>query len=194
MRPRHWLACSVAALLAAILFQSILTRSMGLHMLLHIPLILLAGILAMGSWLAAGRHRAGRLSRLYAKYNEYGIPGLLLCTFVAAYWMIPRSLDLVLASAPANTLKYVGLFLAGMVLCDSLRRANSVITVFFLGNFSWMTAVAGLLYQDSSQRLCNFYLLSDQELAGRGLVVVAVVVPLAWLVAERRRLRRFLQK
>src|SRR5690606_42002702 len=79
-------------------------------------------------------------------------------------------------------------------LCDSLRRANSVIILFFLGNFSWMTAIAGLLYQDNPQRLCNFYLLGDQEIAGRGLVAVAVLVPVAWLLAERRRIRRFLQQ
>jgi hypothetical protein len=52
----------------------------------------------------------------------------------------------------------------------------------------------GLLYQDNPERLCNFYLLGDQEVAGRGLVIVAVLVPLAWLVAERRRIRSFLQQ
>ncbi|UYO93070.1 hypothetical protein [Pollutimonas sp. M17] len=197
MKAGYWAALSAAALLLAAAFEALLTRSMSLHMLLHIPLILLSGILAACA-VAAGRVGAAiRVSGLrahYAKYNEYGIAGLLLCSFVAAYWMIPRSLDQVLVSAPANGLKYLGLFIAGMALCDSLRRANSVIILFFLGNFSWMTAIAGLLYQDNPQRLCNFYLLGDQEIAGRGLVAVAVLVPVAWLLAERRRIRRFLQQ
>ncbi|HEY9571943.1 MAG TPA: hypothetical protein VIR76_02335 [Pusillimonas sp.] len=197
MRAVVWGAASAGALLFAVVLEPILTRSMSLHMLLHIPLILFAGIFATQGLSASGLGaRVGMrgLREHWAKYNEYGIPGLLLCAFVAAYWMIPRSLDQVLVSAPANGLKYAGLFIAGMALYDSLRRSNSVITLFFLGNFSWMTAIAGLLYQDNPQRLCNFYLLSDQEIAGKGLVIVAVVVPLVWLVAERRRIRRFLQQ
>ncbi|MGB3289588.1 MAG: hypothetical protein WBA83_09955 [Burkholderiaceae bacterium] len=194
MRARYWAATSGAALLLAVAFQPWLTRSMSLHMLLHIPLIVLSGFGAARALV----ERAGAacwlsgLGARYAKYNEYGIPGLLLCNLVAAYWMIPKSLDEVLVSASANGLKYLGLFIAGMVLCDSLRRANSVIMVFFLGNFSWMTAIVGLLYQDNPQRLCNFYLLGDQEIAGRGLVIIAILVPLAWLVSERRRIRQFL--
>lgn len=197
MRAVVWGAASAGALLFAVVLEPILTRSMSLHMLLHIPLILFAGIFATQGLSAGGlgaRVGMRSLREHWAKYNEYGIPGLLLCAFVAAYWMIPRSLDQVLVSAPANGLKYAGLFIAGMALYDSLRRSNSVITLFFLGNFSWMTAIAGLLYQDNPQRLCNFYLLSDQEIAGKGLVIVAVVVPLVWLVAERRRIRRFLQQ
>jgi hypothetical protein len=197
MKAGYWAASSAAALLLAAALEPLLTASMSAHMLLHIPLILLSGILAAVALYAGGAAMTDRFQNFrgqYAKYNEYGIPGLLLCTFVAAYWMIPRSLDQVLVSTPANGVKYLGLFIAGMALCDSLRRSNSVINLFFLGNFSWMTAIAGLLYQDNPQRLCNFYLLGDQELAGRGLVAVAVLVPLAWLVAERRRIQRFLQQ
>lgn len=197
MKAGYWAASSAAALLLAAVLEPLLTDSMSSHMLLHIPLILLSGFLAAMALCAGGAATTTRLRSLrehYAKYNEYGIPGLLLCTFVAAYWMIPRSLDQVLVSAPANVVKYLGLFIAGMALCDSLRRSNSVINLFFLGNFSWMTAIVGLLYQDNPERLCNFYLLGDQEVAGRGLVIVAVLVPLAWLVAERRRIRRFLQQ
>jgi hypothetical protein len=123
MKAGYWAASSATVLLLAAVLESILTGSMSLHMLLHIPLILLSGVLAAVALVAGGIGRAGRFLRLrelYAKYNEYGIPGLLLCTFVAAYWMIPRSLDQVLVSAPANGIKYLGLFIAGTALCDSL--------------------------------------------------------------------------
>lgn len=43
MRARYWAATSGAALLLAVAFQPWLTRSMSLHMLLHIPLIVLSG-------------------------------------------------------------------------------------------------------------------------------------------------------
>lgn len=198
--PIHQASCYGAAslilLLASIAFGSMLTQSMALHMLVHIPLIIIAGTLAAMALRALYFANNGAVLRRpcrLAKYNELGLSGLALCTFVWAYWMIPKSLDEVLVSLPADVLKYAGLFLAGMVLCDSLARSNSVIKLFFLGNFSWMTAIVGLLYQDEPERLCNFYLLGDQELAGRGLLILAVAVPVAWVVAERRRILHYLR-
>src|SRR3546814_13022011 len=91
MRAVVWGAASAGALLFAVVLEPILTRSMSLHMLLHIPLILFAGIFATQGLSASGLGaRVGMrgLREHWAKYNEYGIPGLLLCAFVAAYWMI----------------------------------------------------------------------------------------------------------
>src|SRR3546814_9373679 len=118
MRAVVWGAASAGALLFAVVLEPILTRSMSLHMLLHIPLILVAGIFATQGLSASGLGaRVGMrgLREHWAKYNEYGIPGELLCAFVASYWMIPRSLEQVLVSAPANGLKYAGLFIAGKI-------------------------------------------------------------------------------
>ncbi|MDS1138807.1 hypothetical protein RE432_00055 [Pusillimonas sp. SM2304] len=195
--PGAYLCASLVLLAVARSLEGVLTHTMARHMLLHIPLVLCAGIFA-GAALCTGRHRRGarwrRVREMYGKYNELGVPGLLLGTFVAAYWMIPKSLDDVLLFPMANAGKYAGLFLAGMVLFDALRRANNVIKLFFLGNFSWMMAIVGLVYQEETSRLCNVYLLGDQEIAGRGLVVLAVAVPVAWLWSARSRARRLLAK
>ena len=182
---RLYAAASAALLALAIIFRHTLTSTMALHMLVHIPMILLAGALA-GHACLAGRQcgNVRRLAGRFAKYNGYGIPGLLFVTFMLGYWMIPRSLDHVLVSAAADSGKFLGLLIAGLLLFDSLRRADKVVRLFFVGNFSWMTAIAGLLYQENPARLCNFYLLGDQEVAGMGLVVIAVAVPTLWLWAE----------
>lgn len=187
-----WLYASVSAclLLMAFVFKSWMTGSMALHMLVHIPLILMAGAFAAMAWLA-GRRRSmvrygSRVLAQYRKYNAHGLPGLLFVTLMMAYWMIPKSLDQVLVSGVADSLKFVSLFVAGMVLFDSLGRADKMVKLFFLGNFSWMTAIVGLLYQDNPTRLCNFYLLGDQEIAGEGLVVLAVVLPAVWLWWEHK--------
>lgn len=196
-------AASFGLLAACFIFRNGLTRTMALHMLVHIPLILLAGVLA--GWAVtigkgtdgrtdsdcAARRFAAQCARQYADCNEYGIAGLLFVSFMGAYWMIPKALDQVLVSPALSACKFAGLYLAGIVLFDSLRRSNAVIRLFFLGNFCWMTAIVGMLYQSDSQRLCNFYLLGDQEWAGRGLVAIAVLLPLAWLFAERRSIRGF---
>ncbi|HWL27289.1 MAG TPA: hypothetical protein VNQ97_00135, partial [Burkholderiaceae bacterium] len=133
------------------------------------------------------RHKNG-VSAGLAGYDELGIAGLLWASFVAAYWMLPRSLDQVLVSDMAQYGKFAVLFVTGWILSGSLGRANSVIKLFFLGNFCWMSAIAGLLYQEYPQRLCNAYLLGDQEWAGQGMVAIAVVLPVFWLYAERRTL------
>ncbi len=179
---------STLLMLLAGLFQQPLTASMALHMLVHIPMILVSGMLAECVLYARGQ------ARQYRSYNEYGVPGLLLATFASAYWMIPKALDDVLTSVPLNILKFAGLFLVGMILMDSLRQANRVIILFFLGSFSWMAAVIGLVYQDSTTRLCNFYLLSDQEIAGKGLVFLAIALPVYWLLSEIKPIWHFLKR
>ena len=194
LQPRSYLLMSLALLAMAVLLAAPLTRTMARHMLVHIPLILASG-LCMGAFLQVHAWPQGRFLRstrkLWGKYNELGIPGLLAGSLVAAYWMIPKSLDDALFSSGAALGKYVSLFLAGVLLFDALRRSNRVIKLFFLGNFSWMTAIAGLLYQDATRRICNAYLLGDQEVAGQGLVLLAILVPLVWLILARRQARLF---
>ncbi|MBF6616687.1 MAG: hypothetical protein ITG07_08185 [Candidimonas sp.] len=194
-RVGQFAAISALTLVLALVFKPMLTQTMALHMLVHIPLILFSGIFAGAAASALGRDRnpawLDSLLDRYARYNEFGVPGLLAASFAGAFWMIPKALDDVLVSVPADIMKFVGLFIAGLVLFDSLRRSSSVIKLFFVGNFSWMSAIVGLLYQENPERLCNFYLLGDQELAGRGLVAIAILLPVLWLWTERQRVRRF---
>lgn len=192
---RHGLV-SAALLLFAIVFLRPLTASMALHMLVHIPALLLAGMFA---WRAAAARDGGRNAFLssvlqrYREYDEFGIPGLLLASFAGAYWMLPKALDQVQAVPWAGVLKFFVLFILGMILLDSLVRANRVIKLFFLGNFCWMAAIVGILYQDDSVRLCNFYLVSDQVVAGRGLLALSIALPVCWLLGNWAAVRRFLR-
>lgn len=122
----------------------------------------------------------------YGKTDEYGIVGLSFFLLLSAYWMIPKALDDVLASFDAELLKFTAFFLAGVVLPGALSRANRVTQLFFLGNFSWMMAMVGLLYQDTAVRVCNSYLLDDQVVAGRGLVALSIAIPVIWFLHEAR--------
>jgi len=187
---------SAALFAAALVLQGPLTATMARHMFVHIPMLLGSGMLA---GLALARHadaRPGACRRalgVYRGFDEFGVPGLLLASFAGAYWMIPRALDLVLSSGAADAAKFAVLFVVGMILMDSLSRANTVIKLFFLGNFCWMAAVVGMIYQSNPARLCNFYLQGDQETAGAGLVALAVALPACWALYSGRRLRRFLR-
>ncbi len=190
---------SAALLLSAVVFVVPLTSSMALHMLVHIPAILFAGVFAaQGLILSQKSGRApGFFQRVLARYrqfDEFGVPGLLLASLAGAYWMLPKALDQVQTFMLAEALKFLVLFFLGMVLLDSIKRANTVIKLFFLGGFCWMAAVVGLLYQSDSVRLCNFYLPDDQIIAGRWLVALSIVLPLLWLAVSMKVVRRFLSR
>lgn len=157
--PRHWLEATMLR-----------------HMLLQLPLIAAAG------WLIAARSRALRAA---AWCDEHGILGLTLLMFVSAYWMIPRTLELSITEPPYEAAKFLSLMLLGALLPGSLRRANRIIQLFFLGNFCAMMAIAGMQYQELPQRLCNAYLLDDQAWTGVGLVAASLLIAALWCWRQR---------
>jgi len=165
-----------------------LTALMSLHMLVQVPLLILAGLFAERAAeprLTLSAYEATTSQRRSWSCNEYGVPGLLLVSLVGAAWMIPKTLDDALVDWRVAVFKYVGLPVCGWILGASVRRAPAVIKLFFLGNFCWMSAIVGMIYLDHPQRLCNAYLLSDQEWAGHGLIALALALPLGWVVAKR---------
>lgn len=153
-----------------------LEADMARHMLMQFPLLLLGGAL-MASTLPFGFRR-----RLDA-CNAHGLSGLLFFLLVSGFWMVPRALDEALLSGWVELAKVASLVGAGAALQLSWRAAGPIVQIFFLGNWAWMSAAVGLLYQDVTARLCNFYLLDQQLVAGQGLVALAVVVPLIWVGA-----------
>ncbi|MGV8899820.1 MAG: hypothetical protein ACOH2B_11345 [Burkholderiaceae bacterium] len=199
---RGWVAAllSVLLLTLATAFRVVLERSMPLHMLVQMPMLLGAGVAcafalrhACSVQNTSNRLQCG-IGRLAAhrfwKIDEYGIVALSFFLLLSAYWMIPKALDDVLVSPAAEMLKFAGFFGVGLVLPGTLARANRVIQLFFLGNFSWMMAIVGMLYQDTTVRLCNAYLLDDQVIAGRGLVVLSVLLPVIWFMHSARKGRK----
>lgn len=165
------------ALLAALLVPALrqwITASMWRHMVLQFPLWMLVGAL-----LAAALSATARAS--IARWNAYGISGLVGTGTVLAVLMVPRVLDLALVSPTIEATKCAALLLAGAGLRMSWRAAGLVVQGFFLGNVLPMTAVVGQLYVDSPLRLCNAYLLDDQARLGEWLVSIAVLLALGWL-------------
>jgi len=183
-------------LLLALFSQASLEASMALHMLVHIPLLAFTGVLLgrllhhlvqpvnapKKPWKAA-RYQWGR-------WNMEGVPGMLFATATGMFWMIPKALDDVLLFPEMEIAKYLSVLLAGILLYDGWQRSHNVVRLFFVGGFCWTSAVAGMLYQESTTRLCNFYLLDDQVIAGRGLVALAIALPSWWAVVEWRRYRQ----
>lgn len=152
---------------------------MLLHMLLEFPMLFLSGAAAGALTLSY----AGGAARVVERIDYRGLTAMTLVLCVSAYWMIPASLDNSLLHSGIAFAKYVGWWLAGWMLVLSWRRMSEVLLMFMLGNFCWMSASVGLLYQASDSRLCVNYLFGDQQTTGRALVIVAVC--LAALLAYR---------
>ena len=169
-----WTALALLALLATPLLRQTLETSMARHMLLQFPLFMLAGVLLAGALPAAARDAI-------ARWNAYGISGLVATALVLGLLMVPRVLDLALVSPAIEWAKGSALVLTGAALRLSWRPAGLVVQGFFLGNLLPMMAVVGQLYVDSPTRVCNAYLLDDQEQLGHWLVWLAVVIAVAWL-------------
>lgn len=182
------LLCGIALAVAAIMFKQSLESTMARHMLLQIPMLVAAGAcIALGLQHNGGGWSALTIASIASRlrgYDENGITGLFAFLLASAYWMIPKALDGAALSLTMDAGKFLSLLLAGLLLPGSLSRANIIIQLFFIGNFASMTAIAGMLYQDTPRRLCNLYLMDDQLVAGTGLVMLALVVPLAWGVRQ----------
>lgn len=168
------LGAALLALLALPAVRHGMESSMWRHMLLQAPAWLLAGALLAVALPA--RVRAGLV-----RWNRHGVSGLLGAALVFTLLMVPRVLDLALLRADVEVAKLLALLLAGAALRLSWRPAGLVLQFFFLGNVLAMMVVVGQLYIDSPLRLCNAYLLDDQERLGRWLIGVAALVAVAWL-------------
>ena len=160
-----------------------LEASMTRHMLVQFPLLALAGF---GLAASLGQRRVERLNR----WNGHGITGLFAAALLLALLMIPRLLDLALVNGWIELGKFLALLVCGAAVQLSWQPAGLLVQGFFLGNVLPMTVVVGYLFESSPVRLCNAYLLGDQERLGQGLVWSAAAVGLAWFARVVRTLMR----
>ena len=170
---RHALLLAAAAGVLALLLEHWLEIDMARHMLIEFPLLLIAGA-------AIGCALDERLGTHIECCNRMGLLGFVFAAITLAYWMIPAALDAALANGWAAAGKYVSLLCSGVLLWSSFTVAPLALQAFFVGNFAWMTATIGLIYQSAPQQLCLNYLPDAQSSTGEGLVAAAVIVGCTW--------------
>jgi len=163
----------IVALLALPASREALERLMITHMLVQIPLLVVAGGVAAAALPAAWKARI-------AAWNDGGISGILMTLIVSSWWMVPRALDWVLVSPVMEMVKFVSLPLfAGAPLALSWRKLGGLGRGFVIANVLPMWAVVGWLYAAAPVRVCNFYLVEQQVVAGIGLLTVSLALALA---------------
>ena len=149
---------------------------MLLHMLVEFPVLFGAGWAARRLVGPAATRRFPRFSRTMALLDWRGLTSVSVVTCVMMFWMIPAALDATLLVPLVAAAKYLSWWFAGMMLAGSWRRMAPELLLFFVGNLSWTSATAGMLYMDTTSRLCANYLTDDQSNTGTGLVLLALVL------------------
>lgn len=169
---------SVAALylmLATPAARGWLESTMIGHMLLQIPLLTAIGIVS--SRLLPERWQDALLAAAGG-----AIPCVLMALFVSSYWMLPRALDAALTDALTETVKFLSLpLLVGLPLGLAWKQLGIIGRGFVWTNFISMLAVLGWLYVVAPTRVCNNYLVDQQEGAGWWMVKLSLLLFACWL-------------
>lgn len=152
-------------------FGPLLEARLPAHILGQYPLVVTGGAL-IGARLARDRPAPWTAA-----------PALLAAVLTLAYWLLPRWIDASLADPATRVAKIASLAcLAGLPLGWGWAQAGLMLHGFLIANAAAMLAVMSWLLLAVPSRLCNAYLLTDQRLAGQGLLVAAVAVVAALLL------------
>ncbi len=175
-RHRALPAMALIALLALPALRAWLEASMTTHMLVQMPLLAAAGFVVVRG---LAPERRGRL-----RYWAGGPwPLVLAALFASSYWMLPRALDAALVDPWVEAAKFISLpLLVGAPLALAWERLGSIARGFVWTNFLSMLAVLGWLYIAAPVRVCNSYLESAQDDAGRWMVWLAIGGFIGWLI------------
>lgn len=131
------------------------------QMIVQLPLLVLAGFYI-------GKAIRAKIPIDQTEFNTNGVPGILLAIFTISFWMLPRSIDASINEEIFAIAKYSSLpLLAGIPICFSWFRLNSIGKNFIWANLISMFVVMGWLYIKSPIRLCNNYLIGQQLLLGQ---------------------------
>jgi hypothetical protein len=144
-------------------------------MLVQLPLLVLAGwCLGTSCMSLFGRARK-------SEWNQGGIPGLLIAITALLFWMLPKSLDGALEGIDLEVAKFITLPLClGVPLALSWRRAHPLVRGFLKAQFLSMLGVLSFLYSAAPIRICNNYLVSEQETLGLLLGAIALLLAGLW--------------
>lgn len=158
-------------LLALPTMRQLLESHLTTHMLVQIPMLVWAG------WMF-GRATP---SHTLAGWNSNGVPGLIIALFAMLFWMIPRWLDAALSEPLWEIIKFITVpLLIGLPLGASWWRASPFTRAVVWSNGISMLAVVGWLYANAPVRVCNNYLINQQEEFGYLAMGLAVAIAIYW--------------
>lgn len=146
-----------------------LTESiMSIHMHMQMPFLAIVGLLMypqFKKWFPTFFH----------KWNENGIPGMLLFFIIVIYWLFPRTMDEALMSTSVELFKFISWpFLVGIPLRDSWSKLTDRGKTISLSLISGLYFLMGFIYIFTDEQLCNNYLIVEQIALGWGFLIIAI--------------------
>ena len=148
----------------SLVFAETLEARMWTHALVQLPLLGVSGY-----WLAP------RSTPAHA--DRFALSALLVAVFAGAIWMLPRMLDAALAEPTARALKLTSIpLLIGVPLGWSWPRLSGLVRAFVGANLISMLLTLGWLYKAAPVRVCNYYVLSEQDQVGTAYLVLAALL------------------
>jgi hypothetical protein len=164
------------ALIASPPMVTALESSMVGHMLIQLPLLALAGGLA-------ARGLVGQRGWSAAGLNANGIAGLVVATFAAVVWMLPRALDGALTNVAVEAAKFITVpVLVGAALALSWPLAGVLVRGLIWAHIVAMQLALGWLYLATPVRLCVSYRLDQQSMLGAAMLMAAGIIAVALTV------------
>jgi hypothetical protein len=150
-----------------------LEASMTTQMLLQLPLLVGVGALLAQALPARAAQRAGA-------WNDRGMASLVLASLASAYWMLPRTLDASVNEPLLAAAKLLSVpLLVGLPFALGWPRMSFIVRGVFLLEFIATFFRLGWLYLIWPERLCNNYLLDDQQRLGESMLLIGVALFLA---------------
>ncbi len=151
-----------------------LERDPVTHVLLQLPLLALAGALIVQPVLEGKNWRN-------SSFFGGGLAPILIAIFSIAFWMLPRSIDAALTDPRMEMAKFTTVpILIGASLAIGWPRAHPLLRAFLKAEAVSMLAVMAFLYTHAPVRICNAYLVSDQERLGLGFLLAAITCAVLW--------------
>ncbi|WP_298920983.1 hypothetical protein [uncultured Roseobacter sp.] len=152
----------------AIMAQAWVAGDPVMHVLVQMPLLAAAGYLLP--------------HRLTLPRAAIG-PVLILALVTCVVWMLPRSVDAALSEMSWHLAKFVTLPLGfGLALSLTWPAIGPVLRGFIKAQVISMLLLLGFLYTHAPIRICNSYLVDDQDRLGLGFVTVALGLTLWWII------------
>ena len=162
---------AAALMLAALVLRAPLEALPLTHVLVQLPMLALAGaVLAPAVPLERG------------DWNRGGWACLIVAGSGIAVWMLPRSIDAALSDPFWEVAKFVSLpLLIGLPLRLGWARAHPLLRGVLKAQTLSMLGVLAFLYTHAPVRLCNAYLVEDQQRLGLGFLALALALAVAWV-------------
>ena len=158
----------LAAAVTACGVQPFVASDPVLHVLVQMPACALIGALLPMRCASVPLHWTGSL--------------LVLALTTLLIWMLPRSVDTALLSWSGHFAKFLTLpLLLGVPLRLVWPHLGPVLRGFLKAQALSMLLVLGFLYTHAPLRLCNSYLLDDQQRLGHGFALAALGLALTWV-------------